>query len=59
MSGGGEVYEVRINNRNKGFAVYSTPDRAVFEEPILMDEWTFEWLMCSHILGAKEIVWLK
>lgn len=53
------MYEIRINDKHKGFPVYSTPDRAVFEEPILMDEWVFEWLMHSHVLGAREVVWLK
>lgn len=56
---GGEVYEIRISDKKKGFPVYSTPDRVVFEGTIILNEKTFEWLMACHILEAREIVWQK
>lgn len=59
MMEGGGVYEIRINNRRKGFPVYSTPDRVVFEEPVLIDERTMDWLLACHILEAREVEWLK
>lgn len=63
MREGGEVYEVtyeiEINDKNKGFPVYSTPDRVVFTGTLVVNEKTFEWLMASHILEAREIVWRK
>ena len=51
------IYEVRINNKDKLFPVYSTPDRVVFEEPITMDEQVMEWLFACHIFDAREVVW--
>lgn len=59
MSGVDGFYEVEINDKNKGFAIYSTPDRVIFTGTVVMNEKTFEWLMRSHVFDAREILWRK
>ena len=40
-------------------SVYVTPDKVTFGESIELSERTMGWLLASHILEAREIVWLK
>lgn len=50
------AYVVRINNKNARGGVFSTPDKVIFEEPLVLNKKVWEWLMADvHLFSVREV----